>query len=95
MSKIYAQLDENGIVKAVVGCIDDLPTVEAHRKVELQSFDISLHGKKYENGQFVDVAVIVADSPEKQELAAILAKDSPTEKEALRAIYLMIAKGVN
>lgn len=48
----YAQIDVNGIVYAIT---QTSGVVSAPNMISINEFDMSLLGKKYENGQFVTV----------------------------------------
>lgn len=52
--KIYVQIDENAIVAAISQVKD---TIDNPDMIEIQEYDESIVGKKYENGVFVDVPV--------------------------------------
>ena len=52
--RFFAQLNQDGIVIAVTQNIDDLPTLPSERKVEIQSLEDTLLGKRYnrDTGEF-------------------------------------------
>lgn len=74
---IYAELDENNICKAV----SDLSgKVDKPTMIPLETYDVSLLGKKYDNGEWLEV-----EQPEP-------AKPEPTQLDRIEATVNSIAE---
>jgi len=84
--KFYAQIGEDGFVKAVVEVCDDLPMLAQERKVELSSYDISVLGKKIEKGEFVEKQV---EDPRDLKLRQLEEKESLSLKDIIDYLKLL------
>ena len=93
MAYIYAELDENNICKAVSNLSGE---VIADTMIPLDSYDISLLGKRYNNGEWLEVEQPEIE-PQPSQLDRIesavndIAKNNTSYAEMASAI----AEGVN
>lgn len=93
MAYIYAEIDENNICKAVSDLSGE---VIADTMIPLDSYDISLLGKRYNNGEWLEVEQPEIE-PEPSQLDRIesavndIAKNNTSYAEMASAI----AEGVN